>query len=495
MTEKAINHKERASRRALGVHLTSIEIFLDYIAPEVKNILENHVWVDLYCGEGNLILPILKFIPEDKRDEFFKEHIFLFDVQAEMVEKCINNAIEYNIPEDIAKKNIRQRDSLERFPVGLKKRELPIFHITNPPYLYLGYIRKHEETKRHFKYFENENKGYQDLYQIAMMNDLRNNVNNMVYIIPSNFLFGASVSNKFREDFLPYYKINKIFIFETKVFKFTGTNICIVFFERKMYPKNESLKFKGLKIKKNDKILERDYNLKPEWKYRAGTEFDEFARNLKAHIPLKVKYYLLHSDVEKNLGSLNIRVIDTNAYVANNYNREDLKVNKNLKNRVISNILYARTVDTGKYDGRVGLYEIKESFNVDGIYVSKATYRTSPIQIFLEPIISFDDQILLKEFFNLILEHFRKELDSEFMTTYKYSNAEYTRKYLGLTQVRKLIETYPSLNLKEERREILKELISKKKITEIIEFLSNKSNPKLRTEQKKKKNLDITNWF
>ena len=34
-------------------------------------------------------------------------------------------------------------------------------------------------------------------------------------------------------------------------------------------------------------------------------------------------------------------------------------------------------------------------------------------------------------------------MDSEFLTTYKYSNADYTRKYLGLTQTRKLIETFP----------------------------------------------------
>jgi hypothetical protein len=97
-------------------------------------------------------------------------------------------------------------------------------------------------------------------------------------------------------------------------------------------------------------------------------------------------------------------------------------------------------VDTGSYEGRAGLSLIKEDFDADGIYVSGNTYRTSLIQIFLEPEILKSDQIILKEYFNFILEHFRKELDSEFLTTYKYSNAEYTRKYLGLTQVRNIIE-------------------------------------------------------
>ena len=92
-----------------------------------------------------------------------------------------------------------------------------------------------------------------------------------------------------------------------------------------------------------------------------------------------------------------------------------------------------------------------------------------------------------------MLEYFRNELDSEFMTTYKYSEAEYTRKYLGLTQVRKLIETFPILSLDTSSREKLKELIMEGKSKEIINFLSglksNKSN-----KPKKSKQL-IIDWF
>lgn len=490
MNERIINHQERSSRRTLGVHLTSVDIFLDYIFPVIKNDLEKHIWVDLYCGEGNLILPILKYIPEDDRVTFFEKRIFLFDVQVEMVEKCIENTVSYNIPWEIAERNIRQRDNLESFPVELKKKEYPIFHITNPPYLYLGYIRKHEKTKRHLKYFENENDGYQDLYQIAMINDLRNGIKNLIYIIPSNFLFGAAVSNKFRIDFLPYYDIYKMIIFETKVFEFTGTNICIGFFKKKENPKKESVRFKGVKIKQREKILEKTYILKPEWKYRGGTEFDEFTKKYRALRPLKVKYYLLHNEVKENQGDFPINVIDTNAYISNHYNREELQVNEDLYNNVLANILYVRTVDTGSDEGRAGLNIIKEDFNVDGIFVSKATYRTSPIQIFLDPVISIENQLLLKTYFNLILEYFRKELDSEFMTTYKYSNAHYTRKYLGLTQVRKIIETFPILNLKEKNKEKFKKLLNEKKSNELLEFLKI-----LEAEYKKEKKLDLTSWL
>lgn len=91
----------------------------------------------------------------------------------------------------------------------------------------------------------------------------------------------------------------------------------------------------------------------------------------------------------------------------------------------------------------MGLYKIRDIFDVDGLLVPKAKYRTHPIQLFIEPPLSVEDQILLKDYFNLILEFFREKTDSEFMTTYKYSKSEYTRKYLGLSQVKKLIQTFP----------------------------------------------------
>ncbi|MFX1445323.1 MAG: hypothetical protein ACFFHV_18055 [Promethearchaeota archaeon] len=117
---------------------------------------------------------------------------------------------------------------------------------------------------------------------------------------------------------------------------------------------------------------------------------------------------------------------------------------------------------------------ISDDFKVAGIYVSSNTYRTHPIQIFLEPQISIEDQILLKNYFNFILEHFRKELDSEFLTTYKYSNADYTRKYLGLTQVRSLIETFPIINFDEVNKKKLIQTVDQKDLYEIFNILKKK---------------------
>ncbi len=89
-------------------------------------------------------------------------------------------------------------DTIKNYPRFILDGDLPVYHITNPPYLYIGYIVKHEETRKYLDYFKGENRGYQDLYQLALMNDLRNGIKKMIYIIPSNFLFGFSVSNNIR---------------------------------------------------------------------------------------------------------------------------------------------------------------------------------------------------------------------------------------------------------------------------------------------------------
>lgn len=463
--------QEIEKRRKFGVHLTSKEIFHKYIYPEIKLDLNDYIWVDFYAGEGNLVLPILRYIDPSKREDFFLNHIFLFDVQEDMVKKCIKNAQWYGISEEVAKSNILIRDNLDTFPQFIKEKMFPIYHITNPPYLYLGYIKKHLETQQYLKYFKGENNGYQDLYQIAMINDLKNGIENLIYIIPSNFLFGASVSNKFRLDFLKNYKIDKMIIFETKIFKFTGSHICIGFFKKKTASKIENIKFMGIKIKKRNQIIQKNYILKANHKFRAGYEFDEYLKKHCAIYPLKVDYYLSQKMVSQNLGNYKVKVMDANQYKNNEYKKLNLEINEKLKQKIESNILYVRTVDTGSQNGRAGLGVINDDFYVHGIYVSKKPYRTHPIQIFLEPHLSKAEQILLKDYFNYILEHFRKILDSEFLTTYKYSNAEYTRKYLGLNQTRRLIETFPFKKLIESDKQNLIKLIEADLFEEIVQLL------------------------
>ena len=459
------------TRREFGAHLTSVDIFKKFIFPEIKDILHKYVWVDLFCGEGNLILPILEAIPEREREKFFKDHIFLFDIQKEMVEKSIKNAQKYGIPAELARKNIQIRDTLADYPKFIKNLKYPVYHITNPPYLYLGYIAKNSE--RNLKYFVGQNEGYQDLYQIALINDLRNGLEKLIYIIPTNFLFGFSVSNKIRKDFLPFYNIEKAVIFERKIFEFTGTNVCICFFERKQTISNNPIVFKAIKI--NSITQRKIYRLSPQNFYRAGGEFDEYVSHFKAKSPLKVKFYLTLEEVNKNKGDKTIKLLDVNSFSNGYFKFNIYKVNQDFHKMLQANPLFVRTLDTGSWEGRVGIYNAKEIFGVDGIVVTKEKYRTHPIQIFVEPKLSKNDLILLKNYFNLMLEYFRDITDSEFLTTFKYSNSEYVRKYLGLSQTKKLIETLPLHIMSSREKNILKILIEQKNIEGIKDILANLS--------------------
>lgn len=74
-------------RRIFGEHLTPVYIFKEFILPEIKHCLHDYIWVDLFAGEGNLILPVLELIDNEKRIEFFRKHMYLFDIQSELVER------------------------------------------------------------------------------------------------------------------------------------------------------------------------------------------------------------------------------------------------------------------------------------------------------------------------------------------------------------------------------------------------------------------------
>lgn len=455
-------------RREFGAHLTSIDIFKKFIFPEIKNILYKYSWIDLFAGEGNLILPILEVIPQNKRIEFFRDHIFLFDIQKEMVGRAIENAKNYGIPYKIAKKNIQTRDTLQDYP-DLKFLKYPPYHITNPPYLYLGYIAKNSE--RNLKYFSGPNEGYQDLYQIALINDFKNGLEKLIYIIPTNFLFGFSVSNKIRRDFFPFYNVKRGIICERKIFEFTGTNVCICFFEKKPRPSNEPVVFNALKI--NSKTIEKKYNLSPKNFYRAGGEFDEYISYFKSSAPLKIKFYLTIDEIKKNKGRNSVKLLDVNNFSNGYFKFNAYMVNQRLYNKLKDNPLFVRTLDTGSWEGRAGIYNAQEIFGVDGIVVTKEKYRTHPIQIFITPKLSKDDLLLLKNYFNLMFEYFRNITDSEFLTTFKYSSSDYVRKYLGLSQTKKLLETFPVYLISADKKKILKILIEQKNIEGIKDILLN----------------------
>ncbi len=460
---------ERRRRRTLGVHLTPAQVFRESILPYLKPLRTQYRWVDLFAGTGELIFPLVELTPPEERADFFREHVFLYDIQPEMVQRCIERAQKLGIPETLARQNIRCQDTLGCYPEEILQGSLPVYHVTNPPYLYIGYIAKHPETQKYNTYFQGVNEGYQDLYQIALMNDLRHNIPRMVYIIPTNFLFGYSNSNKIRDDFLPFYEIEQATILEKDVFEHTGTHVMIVFFKRKACPRQEPQTFVGVKVR--HEVQRRVYHLSPAFHYRAGAEFEEFTTRFRARTPLKVRYYLHRSEIDSHPGERVLHLIDANGFTGKSYGRFTARVDEVLYRRVVSNPLFVRTLDTGTPDGRAGLYLVSEVFKADGIVVTGASYRTHPIQLFLEPSLPYEDVQLLRNYFNLLLEYFRALTDSEFLTTYKYSDSAYTRKYLGLSQVKALIETFPYLDISSAQREHLRRLVGNGDAEAVIETL------------------------
>jgi len=85
-------------------------------------------------------------------------------------------------------------------------------------------------------------------------------------------------------------------------------------------------------------------------------------------------------------------------------------------------------------------------------------------------------QYLLKDYFNLILEYLRELTDSEFMTTYKYSDSIHVRKYLGLSQVKKLIETFPLHDLNKEMKDAFVKAVKEKDIDKVLQMLKQLHN-------------------
>lgn len=414
-------------------HLTSKDIFIKHIFPEIKKDLFNYLFVDYYAGEWNLILPILDYIDENERIDYFIKHIFLFDVQQNLVDKAVLNAEKYWIPRKIAAQNIKQNDSLKNYPKINSK--LPIFHITNPPYLYIWYIKKHKEVSHYLDYFQNEFSGLQDLYQIAMFQDIKNNISKNIYIVPSNFLFSSSWTNKIRIDYLNHYSINKATIFEEKIFDFTWQHVGIFFFNKKKQKDHSIQKFEAIKISWHSK--KRKFELKKENNYRWWSEFMDFCRK-NAKKTIDVEFYLMEENILKNKWDNLIVWYDINNKKYTNY-----YVNEVLYKKIKNNYLYIRTIDTWKNNWRIWLYNIKKDYNADCIVITNGkTYRTYPIQVFL----STSSDINLKEIkkhFNETLEYFREEYDSDFLTTFMYSEtSQYVRKFIGLTYTKRLIQTF-----------------------------------------------------
>jgi len=437
-------------RKKHGIHYTPSDVFREHILPRIRDSLEEYTWIDLYCGEGNLILPLLDDIKDDReRNRFFEDHVRGFDIDSTALDTFSSRLRELGIDETLLERNIREADTLAGFPDF--ETQFPPYHITNPPYLYKGFMPKTEKTRELLAYFKGKKEPLQDLYQLALYNDRESPLKNMIYIIPTNFLYADAASNYVRRLLYRNFFLKDCVIFEKKIFTDTDYNVCICFFERKPLPDERPLTVKAIKIT-GDGQRERTYLLKKEYNWRAGIEFDEFVRRHKARRPLRVSLYLMSKDVDAQAGREEVELIDVNRLEGKGYGKVVAHVNETLYQRIKRNPLYLRTLDTGKPDRKAGFYDVKEEYNADGLLVSLPhTYRTHPIQIFFDDDLSETDVRFVQLWSNCILNLLREEFDNDFLTTYRESSNYYTRKYFGLNQARKIISTCPINDLRDEK--------------------------------------------
>lgn len=154
-----------------------------------------------------------------------------------------NNVEAYDI--DPKKENIVKRDTLLNPPNYNNK-----YVITNPPYLARNKCRNKE-------YFDKYNTN--DLYKAFIKSLIVDPPNGGIIIIPLNFWCSIRKNDiQLRKDFIFKFKINKMNIFEEKVFDDTTYTICCFQFEKNdkikssfnciIYPNKTSLKFKLDKI-------------------------------------------------------------------------------------------------------------------------------------------------------------------------------------------------------------------------------------------------------
>ena len=184
--------------------------------------------------------------------------------------------------------------------------------------------------------------------------------------------------------------------------------------------------------------------------FKPNNEYYNYIKNNFKKNHVNVKFYLKYNELEENKGNNRVILLNSKDYKNGEYTKETFYVNDIMYERIISNPLFIRTVDTGSLKGKAGLYSIYDEYKTEGIFVKGQTYRTNPIQIFIEPKLTKNESYNLMRLFNNILNNLRDKTGGDFMTTYKYTdNPKYIRKYLGLKQVKEILTTISIKDLKD----------------------------------------------
>ncbi|MBI5700029.1 SAM-dependent DNA methyltransferase [Candidatus Saganbacteria bacterium] len=454
-----------------GRFYTPQEIFNRYIyGPFLSDLkLSDYIIVDFFCGTGDLLIPLIeRFDNIGERNKIFRENIFGFDIDGYALSIFKGRLLQMGIKEKYINENIIKKDTLKELPLD-RLHGKKIIHITNPPYLYKGYYVKQKETRELNGYFDNLDIPLQDLYQKALYNDVMGNLEMMIYIIPSNYLFGEVSAGAIRDAVFNRYSTDRIFWFTKQIFDETDINTIILRLKRKKTAVREIQDIKLIEC--NGREKESKIKLNPSNHYRAGFEWDEWLQKKKAKNHPDFEYYLKTEDLKNNKGKNEVCVYDFSISKCKKYS-----VNNEVCRKIRKNHLIIRTLDTGSNNGRIGIYEHSKIYGTAGLTTSKGCFRTTPIQILFYRELSYTDQIFIMKWCNYWLEYFRGKLNSIFLTTYRHTSKNYTRKIIGLKKVKELIFTCPVLSCGAEKKQAILRSIEAKSHAELLNIIEERDS-------------------
>ncbi len=285
------------------------------------------------------------------------------------------------------------------------------FVLTNPPYLHKNKADK--KTKDNF--FSGAHSFFEDLYQVSIYSIL--NSEEGILIVPLNFLC-AENSKKIRNLFFERFKIVKLNVFLQQVFNDTTYNVVSFYYKKKPINENKNeisaYIFPGKEQIKF--VVEKGFG------WQLGGNFVNQIKNTKNNLEIS----RLTEDFLES-GSYEARMALQNVKEIRNYN-----IHKNVKNTLERNILFLRAIDS-KNGKKIQLEDIRK-YDILGL-VGKNTSRNMAHIIFGREILVEEQERLMREF-NQELNRNRKKYFSFFLTNFrdngrKRISFDFTYKFLN----------------------------------------------------------------
>jgi hypothetical protein len=396
------------NQHRLGQHYSKEEeLISNYNSILLKQ--KTKIIVDPFVGEGHLLFHYLNLFEFKIQKEILENKLIrgydLFEKNILFIKEKMK--AKYRLSNDLVNDLFHVRDSL--LDTTLPKNT---FILTNPPYLAKNVCKKNyqEDFK---KYYLEEYKKENDYYEIALK---EYSGYSGIWIVPSN-LFSSDIMHKIRKQLI--LNLENIFIYQKKIFDDTDITVTTFFNNKNISSNKKKITFVNHTKTETNLVVSKDGNLSEEW---------DNIKLIKNNNNIKQGY------IDNNIkeGKKEVLLLNTN------YKEETFNITEEDEKHLKKNILILRTTDTGTEQGKLGLYTIEEiwgSKKTIGL-VTKISSRVYT-QLFFD--LSINEQLILKDKFNIEINNLRKKYHSIFLTNYKNSSNGIQRKRITFKETFSLI--------------------------------------------------------